>query len=277
MKRPLSWLPEAPSSLGTNDIIEIQQSGSAMRYKMYVSNLVVGLYEKLFPKNSENKNAIEIIEDRLAALDDETTGEVPIIKATVGNELEGLVKSVTDNTAAIANTMKPGTPVPATYKASYLLLGTIDVIINFITIEAVTAGTIGNSISVTVDGTGGISHALELSILGSSITIILETDELGNPVSTLADITDAITNKANPSYNAGVSAMITATYRGSGTVKLAPSGTLFLLGGENNGSVAAKGTTMFDDNYIYIAIDDCDGSADMSNWKKVALAALDAE
>ena len=277
MERPLSWLPEAPNSLGTNDIIEIQQSGSAMRHKMYVADLVTGMYDKLFPKISGNKNAIELIEDRLTALDDEATGDVTLVKATVGDESEGLVKSVAANTNALANTMKPTTPIAATDKASLVLPGAVEGTINFITIEAVTAGIVGNSISITVDGLGGISHPLELKIDGSEITIILETDESGDPISTLADITDAITNDSNQSYNAGVSALITARDSGTGTIELGASSTLFLSGGANNGTGAAKGATMFDDNYIYIAIDDCDGSADTSNWKKIALAAFDAE
>jgi len=41
------------------------------------------------------------------------------------------------------------------------------------------------------------------------------------------------------------------------------------LAGGIDGTVAKKGTIMFDENYLYVAVDDC--TATVSNWKKVAL------
>lgn len=42
-----------------------------------------------------------------------------------------------------------------------------------------------------------------------------------------------------------------------------------ILTGGVDGTVAKKGTIMFDENYLYVAVDDC--TATVSNWKKVAL------
>ena len=41
------------------------------------------------------------------------------------------------------------------------------------------------------------------------------------------------------------------------------------LAGGVDGTVAKKGTIMFDENYVYVAVDDC--TATVSNWKKAAL------
>jgi phage tail sheath gpL-like len=42
------------------------------------------------------------------------------------------------------------------------------------------------------------------------------------------------------------------------------------LTGGVNGTVAKKGTIMFDANYVYVAVDDC--TETVSNWKKATLA-----
>lgn len=42
------------------------------------------------------------------------------------------------------------------------------------------------------------------------------------------------------------------------------------LAGGVNGTVAKKGTIMFDENYVYVAVDDC--TETVSNWKKATLA-----
>ncbi len=42
------------------------------------------------------------------------------------------------------------------------------------------------------------------------------------------------------------------------------------LTGGVDGTVAKKGTIMFDESYVYVAVDDC--TATVSNWKKAALA-----
>ena len=42
------------------------------------------------------------------------------------------------------------------------------------------------------------------------------------------------------------------------------------LTGGIDGTVAKKGTIMFDENYVYVAVDDC--TATVSNWKKATLA-----
>lgn len=271
MERPLSWLPEAPNSLSTDDIIEIQQNGSAVRYKMSISDLVTGMYDKLFPKSSKNKNAIEVIEDRLTALDDETTGKVTVVEAIVGDESEGLVKTVADATNKLADVMKPGPPEPATTKAS-LVVGTT----NTITFEAKTAGTVGNNITVVMSAASGPGPApLSIGVDGSRIGVELAINEKGDVTTTLAEVAAAITNDQNPAYSADVAALITAVVDGVGTT-ICPSVETQtpLAGGLNDGTVAGKGATMFDDDYIYVAIDDCDGSVDMSNWKKIALAAF---
>ena len=41
------------------------------------------------------------------------------------------------------------------------------------------------------------------------------------------------------------------------------------LDGGKDGTVAKKGTIMFDENYLYVAVDDC--TETVSNWKKVEL------
>lgn len=42
------------------------------------------------------------------------------------------------------------------------------------------------------------------------------------------------------------------------------------LAGGVDGTVAKKGTIMFDENYVYVAVDDC--TETVSNWKKATLA-----
>ena len=42
------------------------------------------------------------------------------------------------------------------------------------------------------------------------------------------------------------------------------------LDGGEDGTVAKKGTIMFDENYLYVAVDDC--TETVSNWKKATLA-----
>ena len=42
------------------------------------------------------------------------------------------------------------------------------------------------------------------------------------------------------------------------------------LTGGIDGTVAKKGTIMFDKNYVYVAVDDC--TETVSNWKKATLA-----
>lgn len=42
------------------------------------------------------------------------------------------------------------------------------------------------------------------------------------------------------------------------------------LTGGKNGTVAKKGTIVFDENYVYVAVDDC--TETVSNWKKATLA-----
>ena len=46
-------------------------------------------------------------------------------------------------------------------------------------------------------------------------------------------------------------------------------GKSYIAGGVN-GTVAKKGTIMFDANYVYVAVDDC--TETVSNWKKATLA-----
>jgi len=218
--------------------------------------------------NEGDVDRLESLEDRVTALDDGTTGDVVLVKSIVGDESEGLVKTVADNSEILANTMKPGTPVAATAKAS-LTIGTT----NTLTFEAINAGVDGNLIKVK-SIIAGASESLALLASGNQITISLKTDEASAPISTHAKIVNAIMDTGDPAYNAEVAAKITASLTGVTTTILGATDFAFLTGGLNNGTSAAKGASMFDDDFIYIAIDDCDGSADMSNWKKVALAAF---
>lgn len=162
--------------------------------------------------------------------------------------------------------IKYHTPQPATTKAS-LVVGESDII----TFEAKTAGTVGNGITIEILSSDA-EKAFALRLDGTDISIDLATNSSLEVTTTYQDIVDAITDTEDPNYIAGVAALITASISGGPNLICPAIAQTNLAGGLNNGTSGVKGCIMFDESFVYIALDDVDGSADMSNWGKIAIS-----
>ena len=98
---------------------------------------------------------------------------------------------------------------------------------------AVSHGTPGNGVSVAYVDPGAASSALAVNVVGSDITISLETDADGKIVSTAQDIVNAIRNHAGiPAATDLVNASLLDYTQGGGEV-VNPMALTYLTGGDD--------------------------------------------
>ena len=80
-----------------------------------------------------------------------------------------------------------------------------------LTLTAVRGGQASNLISVTIAAADAANGALTLAASGNDITITLASDANNAVSSRYVDVYEALTNQNNPSYDASVAALVTAT------------------------------------------------------------------
>lgn len=85
-----------------------------------------------------------------------------------------------------------------------------------VTFTAATAGSTGNQVRIRYIDPAAVSQALAITVAGLDITVSLETDAVGDIVSTAGDIITAV--NADPAASPLVSAALPATQTGTGTV-----------------------------------------------------------
>lgn len=165
--------------------------------------------------------------------------------------------------------LKRVTPVACT---SYAALTAFTA--NTIDFIAKALGVAGNAISVEIVILE-TEKAYGITVNDNVISIYLATNSGLAVTTTLNDIIASIMDDQNASYSADAAALVTAVLTGTGTTIASALAETHLSGGVNNGTEAADGSILFDDDYLYVCVEECDGSeADLSHWKQTALSAI---
>ena len=162
--------------------------------------------------------------------------------------------------SSVANVLAEGAPVtPVQAELTTALTGAD----NDLVFTAVTAGTLGNYITIAYIDPGEINQELSVVVTGLNIVFNLATGGAGAITSTADDLKAALV--ASEAASALVTAADAGGDDGSGVVTAMAA---TALEGGVDGVPGAKGQVMFDDSALYVSVDE--STVAVSNWETIS-------